>query len=773
MQRVRKILLVSALLLTGLIIIVGKEWPLPAWALKKLQAEMALHELQITPATATFDFFGNIHLSGVRGRYQKLSDFTARQILVRVWPWSPVEIMVDGGRFHTGFLRLPIPETIDFSAFIRLENKSVALRFVGLKAGSLVVVLRGNIPDGPNWITAASQKTEPKNIEEGAQNTSEKSSLNVVKTSKDDKDENQSEDSKQEELLSDLIAKLCSQNQLWVADSTVDEKGLKVLVSGGKLEWLGSSTVAPRLQFTYPFTSLLFSADSFSYEDFSLKNPSLNYNASEDYFWRGFALGGGYKDFISASALSASGRWNLALPLDLNSAKDLSVGADLVGGGFFRANNISLSPLSADIKAKFPPGLLSVVGLRVEGNKLGECTAKIRDEQLFFDYKVNGGSFYDLSFNKMQARGRVNEERAIVDHFDVAGPAGEASGSLLYTLSTRRTDYRLAGRINPLMLPWFGEGWNSIFKSFDPMFAQVSLHLVVHPNDDVVASGVASVAGHHYKLLPLDKTVARFVFDEKVSRVDFRTRHSAEEASGYVDFSDGVSASIEGKMKPKSLALAYLDEPPEILDALTFDKIPHLRATLKNEAYTVSIQSEGVSKFYSVNLENLKGTVSGDDAGVRIKDVEFGFSGGRAGLSAQLDGKGRGYGSLWVRDANLGQWSLLGPLTELLRTKWLSIGVQKFNSADGSFTLEPGMLNIDSLKLWGNDAAADARGKINTAEKTVDMTVKINAFGGKKSAFGVVVSPLMQPFTSVVEARARGPIENPQWSLQLSSPFGL
>ena len=143
--------------------------------------------------------------------------------------------------------------------------------------------------------------------------------------------------------------------------------------------------------------------------------------------------------------------------------------------------------------------------------------------------------------------------------------------------------------------------------------------------------------------------------------------------------------------------------------------------------------------------------------------MEFGFAGGQGGLSLELSPEGRGTGSVWVRDAQLGQWSLLGPL---------SIGTLKFNSAEGNFTLEPGSLKVNSLTLWGKQHAAEAKGTINTKSQTIDMTLKLKSMAGTKPTLGVF-APLIQPISSSFEAHLSGPLEKPSWNIQFASPLGL
>jgi len=174
-------------------------------------------------------------------------------------------------------------------------------------------------------------------------------------------------------------------------------------------------------------------------------------------------------------------------------------------------------------------------------------------------------------------------------------------------------------------------------------------------------------------------------------------------------------------------------------------------------------------RFYSLSFDHLSVSAHSDGKTTWIDPVSFGFAGGKGGGNAQMSSAGAGYGSFWLRGARLGEWSFLGPLSQMLKTKWLGFATLKFDSAEGVLGFEPSSVDITDLNMWGNEHAATATGRIDTRKQALDFKVKLRTLGGSKPVFGFM-APLVRPFTSVLEARISGSIQKPQWHWQLTTP---
>lgn len=734
-----RVAVLLALLLGAALALLSIEWPMPVSAHKILTAELAKQSITLNYRAATFDLMGNVRLSGVDGRAQGLLEFTARQILLRPAWGGGFLLVFDKGELHTGFFQLPIPETIQFSGGLRQKNGRTTFRELRLRAKSLVMLLHGDYT--PEHKTAATAPTSvPLSLNEG-------------------------ELTKPEKALAAFLASLCNDTQLWVGDVQLRPGGGQLTLAGPRLKVEGITAEAPVVRVDYPLNRIFLSADSLGLGPAQLRDVSLLYDAKEGALWRAVAQSAAYQN-IEARGISLSARWPIAQLADKSAASDIEGCAQLAPGATVTLTEGSLSPLSARLYGKVPSDLLAEFGLKLETQKFGQFSARLRDQTLFFNFSTGAGRFYDLDYSALSTRGRLTVTGAQIDRFKISGPSGMARGSLRYNFADKEAQYTLVGKIDPASLPWFGPEWNKAFEPMSGIQPWAALALRVKPGTNANALGIAGTHQvHHYHQLSLDRTFAAYRFDERANEIRFHTFSHDEDATGQLSFRPAFSGTLQGRILPTSLAKAYLPETPEVLKHLYFASLPQVRAQLGSGGYAIQAQTPDAVRFYSLDFDGLKATVSSQDGLIKIDPVEFGFSGGRGGLTAQVNADERGYGTVWVRDARLGEWGLLGPLSEMF--KFTSL---KFNSLDGSFTLEPDRLNIDSLSLWGNEHAAQARGNINTADKTLDLSVKLKTLGGSRPTLGLL-APIVQPFTSLMEARLSGPLDKPVWKVQLSSPF--
>lgn len=735
-----RVAVLLTMLLGAALVLLSIEWPMPVSAHKILAAELAKQSITLNYRAATFDLMGNIRLAGVDGRAQGLLEFTARQILLRPAWGGGFLLVFDKGELHTGFFQLPIPETIQFSGGLRQKGVRTSFRELRLRAKSLVMLLHGDYT--PERKIPSSAKPAPAALSMG-----------------------EGELTKPEKAFAAFLASLCNDNQLWVGDVQLRPGGGQLTLAGARLNVDQFSAQAPILQVDYPLRRLFVSADSFGVGSGLLKDVSVLYDADEGALWRVVAQSASYEQ-LNAQGISLSGRWPIALLADKSAASDIEGCAQLAAGATVSVAEGTLSPLSARLYGRAPSELLEQFGLKLETKKPGRFAARLRDQTLFFNFSTDAGRFYDLDYYALSTRGRLTLTGAQIDRFKMSAPGGQARGSLTYDFASKEASYTLVGKIDPLSLPWFGPEWNKAFEPLRGAQPWAAMSLRVKPGANAQATGIAGVVEkHHYQTLDLDKTLATYHFDDRQSKIDFHTFSQDEQATGQLSFRPVFSGTLQGRMLPVSLAKAYLPQTPEVLKHLYFASLPDIQAQLGAGGYTIQAQTPDAVRFYSLDFDGLKATVSSQDGLIKVDPVEFGFSGGRGGLTAQVNTDERGYGTVWVRDARLGEWGLLGPLSEMFKFTAL-----KFNSLDGSFTLEPDRLNIDSLSLWGNEHAAQARGSINTADKTLDLAVKLKTLGGSRPTLGLL-APIVQPFTSLMEARLSGPLDKPVWKVQLSSPF--
>lgn len=738
-----RVAVLCTLLLGAVLALISVEWPLPASANKFLQAQLAKQSITLQYRSATFDLLGNVRLAGIDGHYQGLLEFSARQVLLRPLLGGGFQLLFDKGELHTGFLQLPIPETIQFAGGLRQKNGRTTFRNLRLKANSLVMLVRGDyIPERK----PSARKTPPPAAAVPAINAD-------------------GQLSKAEKALAAFLASLCNDTTLWVGDVEMRPGGGILTLTGTTLKVEDYTAESPVLRVRYPLSGLFLSADTFGSKQGVFKGVSIVYSAEEGTLWRAVAQSATIEN-IQARAISASARWPIASLADKSAARDIEACAQLGPNAVVTVAEGTLSPLSARLYGRVPSSILEEFGLKLETQKPGNFSARLRDKTLFFNFTTGAGVFYDLDYSSLSTRGRLSAGQAQIDRFKISGPGGVAQGSLRYDFATKEAAYTLVGRIDPLALPWFGPSWNKAFEPMGNIQPIAALSLRVMPDTPVRATGIAGIGTpHRYGGMHLNRTFAAYHFDENSSSIKFRTFANDEEARGQLSFAPVFSGTLEGHLLPASLARAYLPEVPEVLKHLYFIKPPLVRAQFTPKGYQVSAQTTDAVRFYSLDFDGLKASVASNDGNLKVDPVEFGFSGGRGGLNAQIDAHGTGYGTIWVREANLGEWSLLGPLSEMFKFTTL-----KFNSLDGSFTLEPNTVKIDALNLWGNEHAAQARGAINTQEKTLDMTVHLRTLGGSRPALGIL-APIVQPFASLMEARLTGPLEKPVWKIQLSSPF--
>jgi len=419
-----------------------------------------------------------------------------------------------------------------------------------------------------------------------------------------------------------------------------------------------------------------------------------------------------------------------------------------------------------------PPTLLSNFNLNFVFQKGAYFTGEIQKERLLFDVLGGEGRFYGLPFDHLMARGTLSKAMASISRFDIVSGESHATGSLTYDFSKHNADYQIVGEVDPLILPWFGKWWENFFLPFGPVRPFMALELHTHPKESAQVSGIAMARGHKYREIPVDQTYAAYETNGKGVGVNFASQSGLERLNASLELGKAVSGSFAGELYPHTLFSAFSRELPPALKSLKFSKPPRIEgeAQVEHGIYKASLATAYPVDFYSIHFDNLAVSVHGNAQTTKVDSVEFGFAKGKGGGNAQVNSSGEGYGVFWLRGADLGEWPLLGPLSQMLKTRWFSFATLRLHSADGSLVFEPSRVGVPSVNLWGDEHAASASGYINTQKQTLDFSVKLHSFGGSKQNFGVIMAPLIQPIASVFEARLSGPVQSPKWTLQFASP---
>ena len=544
--------------------------------------------------------------------------------------------------------------------------------------------------------------------------------------------------------------------------------GTTLTISGQTLR-VGTVTInAPVLTVRYPLSNLSVYADSVQFPQGQAGQVSLNYNAEEGALWRGI-VGSSEVAGVKLHALSALARCPLESIFDPSSIKELSAVGQIGTGGWAQIDDCHLSPPSARVLGRLPPELLPGLGLKIKTEEPAAFFGRAQPDLFSFAYYGNTGEFYEIPFEAVEVHGALSKSGVRVTHFEISEKGSHGTGALTYSFATHVAHYDLTGHIDPLVIPWFGAWWANFFKPFGHIYPQVALELEATPHQPIVACGIASADNHHYKAIPIDHTEVLVTASGGQSDVTFVADTGPERLKGTLALGKEFVGKFEGDVYPKTLAMAYFETPPPALDALVFNDPPHITAQLGQGNVSVSLSTAQVVKYYAIVLQGLSGEMDYDGKLLRVNNLQFGFADGKGGGTAQISTAGTGYGSFWIRNASLGEWSLLGPLFKMLEANWLSFTSLRFNSADGSLLFEPGKVKVPSLDVWGSTHAASANGEIDTQNQTVNFSVKLKTLGGSKPILGLL-APVVQPFTSVLEAKLEGPLKNPQWRMQLVAP---
>ncbi len=244
-----------------------------------------------------------------------------------------------------------------------------------------------------------------------------------------------------------------------------------------------------------------------------------------------------------------------------------------------------------------------------------------------------------------------------------------------------------------------------------------------------------------------------------------------------------VSGSTKGKWSFKDFPLRDLD----FTAVRTNDVILIERFTTQlgegQLAGRAELQGSGDSKTtaFDVNLENAALGLTIHDvvtwtAGRRGEDeppaseFEKQMQNGKLTLALSAEGPTsdllqlRGAGSAAITDPGLANINLLGPLSTLLKRTILNFSTLQLNQANADFTIEGEKLLFPRVKITGERGSMDASGNYSLSSKDLDFNTKVRPFEGGEGLLDAVFTP----FSSVLEVKLRGKLDDPKWTFVYS-----
>ncbi len=146
-------------------------------------------------------------------------------------------------------------------------------------------------------------------------------------------------------------------------------------------------------------------------------------------------------------------------------------------------------------------------------------------------------------------------------------------------------------------------------------------------------------------------------------------------------------------------------------------------------------------------------------------DLAFSASGAPADISSF-----KGSGNASLTGAELGEVHLFGLLSQVLSGLSLSFSSLKLDAVRSSFDVHDGAVFFPDLKVTGPSAVIDARGKYSFTANALDFNAKFKPYDQPGSLLAAAVSLVINPLTSILELKLSGPLAEPKWSVEVTSP---
>jgi hypothetical protein len=153
-------------------------------------------------------------------------------------------------------------------------------------------------------------------------------------------------------------------------------------------------------------------------------------------------------------------------------------------------------------------------------------------------------------------------------------------------------------------------------------------------------------------------------------------------------------------------------------------------------------------------------TFAKDKSGVRL-DLNAAAEGRMGDISTFV-----GDGSVQVQGSNLGELSLLGGLSKVLKFPEL-----RFTQARSSFKIAKGGLEFPDLSVLGANSQIKAKGTYSIDRRMLDFSATIYPFMESKSILQLF-NAISAPLSAIFRVRLTGSIDKPSWGLAYS-PLNL
>jgi len=747
-MRPHRIGLLLAIVLTIVTVLLRVEWPLPDFAKNKLDELFRSYQLELEYADATFDILGGVRLKGVSARYQGLLDISAAQFLVRIWPDKSIELAIDAGQFHTGFLLIALPELIRMDGHISLHpDNSVEIPQLRLQAGSLVMNVHGR--GYPSAIVdKVGSNTGDLSFEQGG-------------------------------WIGALASILCRDpDDLWLGEIELDNDHFNITVSGQQINALDYDLLDPVVRFDYPLCTISAQVRRLVGNDLQAQNMAFYYDAKADHRWR-LRLGEFvYEDFPQLTG-GLSGNTNVMRAAELEQWRDID-GWVFFDNSLTELTNLNLAQRTGEIWGAMSDYLLKVFGLKLYSEYPFIVSGSFADKKLDFVARSQEGLFYRLGYGSSWVEGTLDSTGIDLGYFKVwdVDPSEYVEGALRYDFNTHNASYELWGEYNPGRLPWFGDKWTEAFEQFSNFRPAFACKLTDIKGGPIDVKGVGYQCGAAYHRLELGPTTASFVSSNRITDVRFDTKKDAERGKGVLRWSPVSKenpkemvfrGNIQGSMLPKTLAKAYFDEPIDALENLQFRQLPRVSAELTKDTYVLTMQTLFPLSFYGLEIEGCFAKIEGSKQTAKIDPLKFGFAGGSGEATVEIAEDRTSKGELSIDSASFGRWALFGPLSNALEGTLLGFTSLALDNAHGKFIYDGTRLAVPEFEFKGPQHALSVWGDMNVQTKDLNFRARLNTLGGDSPTLPIL-APIIRPITSVLEARLGGTLDDPQWNVKLRVP---
>ncbi len=131
-----------------------------------------------------------------------------------------------------------------------------------------------------------------------------------------------------------------------------------------------------------------------------------------------------------------------------------------------------------------------------------------------------------------------------------------------------------------------------------------------------------------------------------------------------------------------------------------------------------------------------------------------------------------GNGKASIKDARFANISLLGKLSDVMKSTGLGFTSLSLENLTTSYRMADGTINFPNLRLTGPSAAVDSSGHYFIDDQTLDFRAKLFPYESSSGFIGNTADFVLSPLSKALEFRLIGNLEKPDWSFSYG-PRGL